>query len=245
MAKKINFADQRRKAAANLRVLGTILYRKGVCLDIGPLSGAAEQCAAAVGGRGDQSWGYDISNLVFRLQPMKGTVPAKTKDLRVELSIKMVGRFDCDPDDQFLDLEINLEKYAYTSAGAELKAAWHFDRHIIDTKKDDPLLTDDIHPLYHFQFGGAKMSQIANQLGGTFLLDPPRLMHPPMDGILAIDFVLANYAGLTWKALRDDAQYSKLIIPKLEQIWKPYFSAIAGSWANPRSGNSSFLCPFV
>jgi hypothetical protein len=23
----------------------------------------------------------------------------------------------------------------------------------------------------------------------TFLLDPPRLMHPPMDGILAIDFV--------------------------------------------------------
>mgnify|MGYP001087048854 CR=1 FL=1 len=89
------------------------------------------------------------------------------------------------------------------------------------------------------------MSKIADQLGDTFLLDPPRLMHPPMDGILAVDFILANYAGTTWKKLRDDPQYTKLIAPQFERIWKPYFEGVAGSWANPRSVNSGFLCPFV
>lgn len=242
---KSKFDSQRRKAATNLRTLGHILHRKGVCPDISPISSAAEQCSSAVKGRGDQSWGYDISNLVFRLQPIKGTIPAKVKDLRVELSISMVGRFDAEADDQFINLEINLEKYAYTATGAELKAAWHFDRHIINTKTDHPHVTDDIHPLYHFQFGGAKMSKFTNDLGRTFLLDPPRLMHPPMDGIVAIDFVLANYSGLTWKSLREDAQYVNLIAPHFEQLWKPYFTAIAGSWNAPRLGNSSFLCPFI
>jgi hypothetical protein len=241
---KNNYSDQRKKAATALRSLGTILSRKRVCADIGPLSAAADQCANEAG-HGEKSWGYDIANLAFQMHLPKGTIPGKAKDFRVELSVSIIGRFDGDLDDQFASLEINLEKYAYSPQGVELKAAWHFDRHLIDTKKDDPLVTDDIHPLYHFQFGGARMSKIADQLGDTFLLDPPRLMHPPMDGILAVDFILANYAGTTWKTLRDDPQYTKLIAPQFERIWKPYFEGVAGSWANPRSVNSGFLCPFV
>jgi hypothetical protein len=208
------------------------------------LSRAADQCADQVT-HGANSWGYDIANLVFQMQPPKGTIPSKTKNFRVELSISMVSRFDGELDDQFLSLEVNLEKYAYAANGVELKAAWHCDRHLIDTATDHPHLTDDIHPLYHFQYGGARMSKIAERLGDTLLLDPPRLMHPPMDGVLAVDFVLANYAGVTWKSLRDDAQYMNLIVPQFERIWKPYFDAVAGSWTKPRAGKSGFLCPFV
>lgn len=225
---KINYADERKKSATALRALGAILSRKGVCTDIGPICGAAEQCANQAN-HGDSGWGYDIANLVFALNAPKGTLPARTKDFRAELSISVVGRFDGDPDDQFVSLEINLEKYALSVTGSELKAAWHFDRHLIDIKKDSPHESEDIHPLYHFQFGGARMSKIAERLGDTLLLDPPRLMHPPMDGILAIDFVLANYAGATWKSLRDDAQYLNLIAPQFKRIWKPYFEALAGS----------------
>lgn len=241
---KNNFSDKRKKAATALRTLGMILSRKGVCADIGPLNGAAEQCASQIV-HGEKTWGYDIANLVFQIKSPKGMIPAKTKDFRVELSISLVGRFDGELDDQFLSLEINVEKYAYTAVGTELKAAWHFDRHVIDPQKDHPHVTDDIHPLYHFQFGGARMSKIADRLGDTFLLDPPRLMHPPMDGILAVDFVLANYAGTVWKSLRDDPQYANLITPQFERIWKPYYNAIASSWAKPRMGSSGFLCPFV
>lgn len=241
---KNNHSDQRRKAATGLRTLGAILNRKGVCSDISPLSAAADQCANQVI-HGAHSCGYDISNLIFLMQAPRGTLPLKARDFRVELSISMVSRFDCDLDDQFTRLEVNLEKYAYSPDGAELKSAWHFDRHLVDTKVDHPHLTEDVHPLYHFQHGGARMSKLADRLGSVLLLDPPRLMHPPMDGILAVDFVLANYAGKIWKSLRDDARYVNLVTPQFERIWKPYFDAVAGSWAKPRSGNSGFLCPFV
>lgn len=241
---KNNFSDQRKKSATALRALASILSRKRICSDIGPLNAAAEQCSLATA-YGDKAWGYDIANLTFQLTPPKGTIPAKASAFRIELSLSMIGRFDSDPDDQFTKLEINVEKYAQGPTGAELKAAWHFDRHIINTRTDDPHVTEDIHPLYHFQFGGARMTKIADQLGQTLLLDPPRLMHPPMDGILAIDFVLANYAGGIWKSLREDAQYGNLIVPQFEKFWKPYFDGVAGSWAKPRSLISGFLCPFV
>jgi hypothetical protein len=241
---KNNYSDQRRKGATALRTLGTILSKKRICSDIGPLSAAADQCASDIR-HGEKSWGYDIANLTFQMNLPKGSTPSKATDFRVELGVSIVGNFDGDMDDQFTRMEINLEKYAHGAAGTELKAAWHFDRHIIDTEKDSPHVTDDVHPLYHFQFGGARMSKIVARLGDTLLLDPPRLMHPPMDGILAIDFVLANYAGTTWKSLRDDPQYLGLIAPRFESIWKPYFEGVAGSWAKPRQRNSSFLCPFV
>ncbi|EXS68134.1 hypothetical protein BF95_03395 [Sphingobium sp. Ant17] len=157
----------------------------------------------------------------------------------------MAGQFSADICDQFTKLEVNLEKFAQGQNGASLQAAWHFDRHIIDVKKEDRHNTDDIHPLYHFQFGGSRMTRIHQRLGDTLLLDPPRLMHPPMDGILAIDFVLANYAGQVWKALRGDEQYKRLVIPQFEKIWKPYFSGVAESWINPRNDISGYLCPFI
>ena len=240
---KNNYSDQRRKAATSLRALGSILNRSGVCADIGPISTAAEQCSRGAP-HGPNSWGYDIANLVFRMDVPGNTVPLQTKDFRVELSISVAGKYDEDEDDQFVSLEMNLEKYAYSAQGVELKSAWHFDRHIIDTKKDDPHVTEDIHPLYHFQYGGARMYSLDGQLGTTLLLDPPRLMHPPMDGVLAIDFVLANYAGGVWKALRMDHQYANLVLPQFKQFWQPYFSSVAAGWIQPRVGRGEFLCPF-
>lgn len=111
--------------------------------------------------------------------------------------------------------------------------------------KPDPLVSNDIHPLYHFQFGGAKFAGIGEDLGRTFALDPPRLMHPPMDGIIAIDFVLANYAGPVWEMLRDDTHNKKLVAPRFENLWQPFFSTIAGSFGRDRLAYSNFLCPFL
>lgn len=243
MAKK-NYWDDRKKTAAALRHLGTILARNGVCVDTSPISRAADQCSSNTSPRDDR-WGYDISNLVFNISAPKGTLPNTLQKFRAELSVSVSGHFSADTGDQFTKLEVNLEKFAQGQGGASLQAAWHFDRHIIDVTKDDRHITDDIHPLYHFQFGGARMTKIHHRLGDTLLLDPPRLMHPPMDGILAIDFVLANYAGKIWKILRDDEQYKRLVIPQFEKIWKPYFSAVTDSWINPRTDISGYLCPFI
>lgn len=239
-----NFSNERKKSATNLRSLAGILNKSRVCSDTSPLRSAAEQCCECPP-LGDKSWGYDIADLTFHFDPPKGIVPANAQDFRIGLSISMVCHFDRDKDDQFSKLEINVEKYALDPEGVQFKSAWHLDRHLINTKSDSPHITDDIHPLYHFQFGGSRMTNNAFQLGQTLLLDPPRLMHPPMDGILAIDFVLANYAGLVWKSLRDDHEYTNLIVPQIERFWKPYFEAMANIWESPNSTNSAYLCPFV
>lgn len=241
---KINFANLRRNSATALRSLGAILVQNEVCSDVGPLNAAADQCSRP-SRYGERAWAYDIANLTFQMNTPKGTLPAKAKNFRVDLNISMAGHLDGEPDDPFIKLEINVEKYAQTSSGSNLKAAWHFDRHIIDKTTDGPYITDDIHPLYHFQFGGARMAQVVDQLGGTMLVEAPRLMHPPMDGILAIDFVLANYAGVIWKKLREDSRYCGLVVPQFSKLWKPYFDGVASSWINPRGINSGYLCPFV
>lgn len=241
---KYNYWDDRRRAATNLRNLATILLRHKICADISPISQAADQCGSNTAPKDDR-WAYDISNLVFNVPAPKGTMPSTLQKFRAELSVSVEGRLSAAACDQFTRLEVNLEKFALGQNGSSLQSAWHFDRHIIDVKKDDRHITEDIHPLYHFQYGGARMTKIHARLGDTLLLEPPRLMHPPMDGILAIDFVLANYAGKIWKSLRSDAQYSRLVIPQFKKFWEPYFASVTESWIHPRSPLSGYLCPFV
>lgn len=240
---KNNFNQRRTELATSLRNMGTLLNRHGVCIDVSPLHSAAAQ--VATGNPRNRFWSYDIQNLAFRVAVPRSIAPKYASDFRIDLSLRLSGDFTADAADQFTAMEINVEKYAQGATGQQLKSAWHFDRHIIDTSTDDPYMTDDIHPLYHFQFGGANMGSISQNLGGTFLVDPPRLMHPPMDGILAIDFVLSNYEGKTWKALREEHQYMNLVDAKLAQIWKPFFSSVSNSWTNPREHLSRYLCPTV
>jgi hypothetical protein len=240
---KINFHTRRTETATALRSMGTLLSKKGVCIDVSPLDSAAAQVSQ--GGRRDANWSYEIHDLTFKVSSPKNIYPSSACDFRVSLSLRLAGQFTLDSADQFETMEINVEKYALGRNGVKLKSAWHFDRHIIDTTKDDPHITDDIHPLYHFQFGGAKMASISDDLGSTFLVDPPRIMHPPLDGILAIDFVLSNYEGVSWKQLREEGQYVNLVDAKLEELWKPYFTSVSNSWQNPREHLSRFLCPSV
>lgn len=240
---KNNFHKHRLGFATALRTMGTLLFRQGICLDVSPLNMAAEQ--VSLGPPRDGRWSYDIHNLTFNASPPRNVYPSSASNFKIDLSLRLAGSFDSDAADQFNLMEINVEKYALGDTGDQLKSAWHIDRHIINPNNDDPYITDDIHPLYHFQFGGAKMKSNSENLGSTFLVDPPRLMHPPMDGILAIDFILSNYEGIIWKELREDGQYVNLVDARLTELWKPYFTSIANSWQNPREALSSFLCPTV
>ncbi len=238
---KRKFDAYRQRKASTLRQLASILNRKKICTDISPLHSAADQCASQQP-YGNKSWGYDISNLIFRFENPPGIEPKTTKDFRIELSVNAAGNCDNVESDQFTHLVIDLEKFIQNSDGNELKVAWHFDRHIGDSKTPSRA---EVHPLYHFQYGGKKLHDLRESLGSTFLLDPPRLMHPPMDGILAIDFVLSNYAGEIWRELRLDGEYSNIVNPVFKEIWKPYFEAIASNWSSPKISCHDLFCPHV
>jgi len=148
---------------------------------------------------------------------------------------EILATLDCNPNasEPLERLEVNIQITAKDEASNELNiSAWHLDRHI---GQDDP---QDIHPLYHFQHGGKQMADIGGSVGRVLLLEPPRLPHPPMEALLSIDFVLANFVGSVWKELREDGTYANRISQAQELYWKPYFKSLHSWWdGTPRQSN--------
>ena len=74
-----------------------------------------------------------------------------------------------------------------------MRSAWHLDTHL-HTATD----SDSIHPRFHFQVGGDRLDYVDHLIRGVFMPETPRMPAAPLDGILAIDFVLAHYCGADW-----------------------------------------------
>lgn len=114
------------------------------------------------------------------------------------------------------------------------KASWHFDRHPDKRSDGKPDENPDFdHPLYHLHFGGKEINQGQIEYGEVLLLESPRILHPPMDIVLAVDFVLGNfYSKESGKVndLRDNPTYKKLVVKAQNRFWKPYFLGLAANF---------------
>ena len=143
-----------------------------------------------------------------------------------------------------VDLVIGGEMLAEDCSLRPLKCAWHFDRHEEATtagkatkkqRERDAVKkgrSHAVHPIYHFQHGGQRVWDLFDY-GEQLLLEPPRIAHPPLDGILAIDFVLSNYLGDSWKKLRDqEHRYDDLVREAQRRCWRAYALASAALWQN-------------
>ena len=75
----------------------------------------------------------------------------------------------------------------------DLRAAWHVDTHIYTGTP-----THAVHPRFHFQVGGEQLDEIDANIRGVLMPETPRMPCAPLDGILAIDFVLC---ALLWAPL--------------------------------------------
>lgn len=128
-------------------------------------------------------------------------------------------------------LEFNLVVKGLTKNGEPLVASWHLDRH----PDDSP--TESVHPVYHFQYGGRKLIIPNDNYGNHLVLDMPRIMHPPLDLILGIDFVLSNFLGKTRNAMCSERPYVNSIAELQNLIWRPYVYSIARHW--PTYGNEN------
>jgi hypothetical protein len=89
-------------------------------------------------------------------------------------------------------------------------------------------LSGAVHPRFHLQSGGAEMAEMDEDIRGALLLEAPRPALAPLDGILAVDFVLSHYHGATWEELRlMDPRYGRLRAPSMKRYWAPYFRLLA------------------
>jgi hypothetical protein len=233
-----------RERANELRSLARLLYDHELIRDPGPLDQAAALCAASQKGE-DFVWAYDFHGLSFTTITVAGNLrhsrPRSLAEVQVELHLSVSGTcFDEDePNDPLRELVLNLEILGETKNGEVLSGAWHLDRHFLPTSDTDEDEGSNrfAHPHYHFQCGGRHVwTKSDSEFGTHLLLEPPRIAHPPLDAVLAVDFVLSNYFATGWQALREQSgAYRMLVAGAQRRLWRPYAVATAAHWNNPGS----------
>jgi hypothetical protein len=184
---------------------------------------------------GSSSWGYHVSSLPFLgYEPSNDLRPKSAKEnaLYLEIELKIAGscdRLEESSKDPLHKLEFDLLVWG-RNEDRHLLSAWHLDRHIFE--KGDSMYSD--HPRYHFQFGGERLWGEVGDYGDLLVPEPPRIAFPPMDAILAVNFVLANYFGDEWKRLVDDEEgedeYRDLVVDAQKRLWRPYSRALSSAW---------------
>ena len=125
-----------------------------------------------------------------------------------------------------LDLQI---KGIQKNATSQHFFEWHQD--IQPKKKIDSKKYQFIHPFYHFHAGGSFLKQKGS--GSLLQLSSPRLPHPPMDIVLAVNFILCNFYSTHETSLQkqmkilDDPSYQGLVERAAKRVYKPYYDEVS------------------
>jgi hypothetical protein len=233
MAKRVKPADVRRRLSNDLLNLSLVLGRtsSSVVLNSDVLKSAANQCLQDRGG----FWEYQVAGLMLNVDAPQNVLPKNAgKKLNLTIDLDLCGSYDEESENFFekLILKVRIE----TEDGKNM-CSWHFDRHIFEEGDE----SNDAHPLFHFQHGGHEMKELADSLGKVLLLPAPRMASPPMEAVLCIDFLLSNFAGGEWKALRDDATYLRLLQEAQVRLWKPYVERLSSWWSGGQGTKDSIL----
>jgi hypothetical protein len=129
-------------------------------------------------------------------------------------------------EDPFERLEFNIYAYGVNQNnrnGSELVYSLHFDRHIFE-EGNNP--SKEVHPMYHFQFGGRKLKEKNIDMGQALFFDAPRIMHHPMEFIIGLDFVLSNFFPDVWEKLQIEGEYINILKKYQEYFILPYYKSV-------------------
>lgn len=118
-------------------------------------------------------------------------------------------------------LELEMQGVRQDDKKSTVRFAWHLDR--------EPIVNGRfVHPLFHFHAGGNEIKGLST--GNLLMLGSPRIPHPPMDVILAINFVILNFLNSdnfkVQKEILSSPEYKKLVKDSESTILAPYFHCI-------------------
>ncbi len=253
----------RQARADELYDIAALLESYSFVTDAGPVREAAGQCLGAirtargkVPDTGREYWGYEITDLRIALEPQRHCRPrAATMDnVSGLLTVKVEEYVPADmnavgsgfPLLRKLDTDFHYDAQLLVAGDPHvIRAAWHLDTHLYtDTN------SDSVHPRFHFQVGGERLDDMDHLIRGVFVPETPRMPVAPLDGVLAIDFVLSHYCGSAWGVLRDmDATYKQLRKAPMQRYWGPYFRILSDGIAAldeaPDGGAANVLIPNI
>jgi hypothetical protein len=199
-------------------------------------------------------WGYALNSIIFKFDSIpRHTTPSNCKDLKIIIDLKAIGINSsfAKNDDPLRILEFNIVIEATkfnANDNKQVSTSYHLDRQIFNKEDND---SEYPHPIYHFQFGGRKLTKGKEiETGDLLILDSPRIGHYPMEGILGIDFVISNFFPTVWKKMRNEcAEYTNLISEYQDLFVKPYIQMHSIHWktALPIESspiwNPTLICP--
>ncbi len=251
------FEEHRAARAQELRDMANILDKEGLTPNSGPVRTAADQCQAGLRKDGEREyWGFEIAGLQINLEDQRHVRPrsAVMDGCRGILSAKIEEYVPGNQDEvghgfellREASVDFHLDAYHQISGDMlMLRAAWHLDTHAYSNPSDH-----GVHPRFHFQVGGNKLEEVDAEIRGVLMPEAPRLACPPLDGILAVDFVLAHYCGKKWGEFKYvSPNYLQLRKNPLQRYWLPYFRTIADSIdkldSSPDGGAACLLLPNI
>ncbi|MBV9972286.1 MAG: hypothetical protein JO135_03030 [Candidatus Eremiobacteraeota bacterium] len=219
----------RKKRAEELIYLAQFLRQIPKIKGTSALTDAATQCKREKPGQ--DLWGYTFGGIVFEAEDPHGVLPSDATDIRVELSMDIVGHCTPQPD-PLTKLSTNIIVKGIDLKNAPLLFSWHLDRAIGNASEGDAS-----HPRYHFQHAGTIMRDKTCSWGSAIFLEEPRLTHPPMNAFIACDFVLSNFLPRARQKLALEGNYKKWLRLAQIDLWKPYVEALANAWSNDSPGS--------
>lgn len=198
-----------------------------ICSDASGLLSAASSCRGMVG---QDRWSYD-AEVKFSVPKFQRAYPANLKEIFLTMHVNVEGRANSNipPEDPLYVLEFNIMLFGIAGKPPQTNhhAAWHLDRHDVEPDDDDGE-PGDIHPRYHIQFGGREMWDKSKYFGVGMVMSTPRLVHPPLDAILGVDFVLSNFRGSDWHFLRkENSDYRDIQARAQRRLWLPYINSLS------------------
>lgn len=193
-------------------------------------------------------WSYPSKPIKFVLTHHNipnHTVPKLLKECEASLEIELIITGDVkinQPQDSINDPINDIKSFDIVVTTNKYISSWHLDRHEVKAE-DGPC--DYIHPIYHFTHGGHKMEGFSinddDYFGNTIIMRNPRLMHPPMDLILGIDFIFNQFLPSNDLSILNDRAYNDIVTEVKSFLWKPFALALAKNYCSSISVDGSLL----
>jgi len=184
--------------------------------------------------KGREYWGYQISDLRLNLEGQRHNRPRAATMLDVSglLSVRVEEYVPASLDEvgsgfsllRALDTDFAFDVVLDIDGQSHLlRSAWHIDTHPYPETD-----SRSVHPRFHYQVGGDKLDEVDHEIRGVFLAEAPRVPCVPLDGLLAIDFVLSHYCGEAWMLMRDiEPRYGVVRRRPMQCYWRPYFQELS------------------
>ncbi len=216
-------------------------------MNIGALGTAINQ----VKNPNKEYWGYEVPRLEFvKLDLGEAVCPNLDENFIKNAVLNLKVKLAClssipdpiqDPIQDFgVQIVINIRDLEKVVA----KSFWRFEQHPATLNGAPANQPEFHHPLYHLHFGGHELRNDDENLdyNNVLILDAPRIMHPPMDIVLAIDFVLGNfYSQHNCKALialKNEGKYCEIVENARKWFWKPFAFGLASNFTTSHNFRS-------